>query len=277
MGNRYSVYRENATPSTKRHFKIEKELGSGTFGVVYMALMDDRRVVLKVIDLDKLNDHQLEFLENEIIVMEKITKEPTCVPYIICYYDHFEFENKEVLILEYFEGKELLEYQRQPYQLLIPIFERIAKGLEYIHDAKVAHRDIKPENILVDKNGDVRIIDFGFACCLEEEICKCSIDQIPGSVAYAALEIWVKDIHKTTDFLRTDIHALGVTFFAVANSRYPFGGDSAFIVDRLLATVPKSDTGNKDLDTLIIEMISPDASKRPTATQVAQRLRMMDK
>lgn len=275
MGSKYSV--QQGPPSTKRHFKIEKELGRGTFGVVYMAMMNDRRVVLKVIDLDKLDDRQLEYLENEITVMEKITKEPTCVPYIICYYENFEFENKEVLVLEYFEGKELFDYIGQPVQWLIPIFEKIAKGLEYIHDANIAHRDIKPENILVDKNGDVRIIDFGFACCLEDEVCKCDITEQPGSLLYAALELLTKDIHKTTDFLRTDIFALGATFFVVTNSRHPFGSDPMFLVDRLLSTVPKSNTGNKELDQLMTEMLSPDAAQRPTIHFVAQRLRLMDK
>lgn len=150
-------------------YYYEKQLGSGSFGSVYLGedlqSKNKDKVAVKIILKEKLNqygDYSELALQREIET-QKIASDSD-IPFFVKLYDHFEDQLNIYLILEYcdqsltqilrkfsFEEKECLE-----------IILQIGIGLNYLHTNQITHRDIKPENILLN-NKVVRIADFGFA------------------------------------------------------------------------------------------------------------------
>lgn len=151
------------------NYKVEKKLGSGGMGEVYLALDKrlDRYVAVKMlkfsnISLDERDEFILRF-QTEAKAIARLSH-----PNIVGIYDIGSENNAYYMIMEYLEGQNLSDIiknakQRIPLNLVASIGFQIASALEYAHENNIIHRDIKPDNVILSKKGVVKVTDFGIA------------------------------------------------------------------------------------------------------------------
>ena len=141
-------------------------------------------------------------------------------PYNIKYIDGFMKDDKLVLVMEYFNSKTLEDklLDDMSPRMIIKIFKQCLLGVKYLHENNVVHRDIKSVNILVNDEGDIKIIDFGFATS-KDNYNKTS--NIVGSPIYMPYQTLNGQINYE-DYVKTDLWGLGVTFYELLTKRTPF-------------------------------------------------------
>jgi len=146
-------------------YRILSELGSGGMGVVYKAhdLELDDVVALKMLKPNALVDSEhLDRLKSEIKLARKITH-----PNVLRTFDFGEVEGYPYISMEYVRGLTLRyllnETKRIPYSAGLRIARQLCAGLAAAHEVGVLHRDIKPENLILEQNGNAKLMDFGIA------------------------------------------------------------------------------------------------------------------
>ena len=150
----------------KKQLNQENIIGSGSYGIVYKIHKGDKDYAIKVIDLAKLDDKQIESLKNEINTLTKINHEN-----IVKYYKSFKFNNNYYIVMEYCNFSDLGKYINNKKKEKIPIDDNviysiildICLGIKEIHKENIIHRDLKPENIFINKDYKIKIGDFGIA------------------------------------------------------------------------------------------------------------------
>lgn len=203
------------------HYRIREFLGEGGMGRVYKAWDTRRRqvVALKVIrdDLEQSSDGVKRFLK-EAEIGQSLNH-----PNIIRVFDAGRFEKTRYLAMEYVEGITLKTYlaQRGKVELkeALTIAQQILSGLQTIHAQFVIHRDLKSDNIMLEKDGVVKIMDFGLA---KSRMLSSIMDrgQLVGTLAYMSPE---QTIGKSVDH-RSDIYAVGVILYEMVYGEMPFTG-----------------------------------------------------
>ena len=146
------------------HLEIIGFLGRGGMGSVYKARQPrlDRQVALKILSPEKQGDAQFaERFEREARALARLNHSE-----IVAVYDFGEVQGHYYLLMEFVDGltlRQLLRARRMAPAEALAIVPHICEALQYAHDQGIVHRDIKPENILIDKQGRVKIADFGIA------------------------------------------------------------------------------------------------------------------
>lgn len=178
------------------NYVIDRELGSGGQGIVYLAKrLDNVEVALKKIKIGAENS--LSDVVKEVNILKSLTNKG-CHPNIICYDDIF-YENDYVyLVTDYVEGLDFSEtvenikkeYCKKDFQdIFIKLCRDILCALSFIHDKGIVHADIKSENVLVRIIGDKKyqpvIIDFGLSCITKDKSCKKAV----GTLEFIAPEV----------------------------------------------------------------------------------------
>jgi len=203
------------------HYKVEKKLGEGGMGEVYLA--EDtklkRRVALKFLPAQYASDAEFK---------ERFKREAQAAaalnhPNIITIHEVAEYENKPYIAMEYVEGeslKDLIAQKDLHISKIIDIAMQICQGLAKAHEAGIVHRDIKPQNILMDKDGRARIVDFGLAR-LKRDVMLTQTGSTLGTVAYMSPEqAQGKEVNH-----RSDIFSLGVVLYEMITGQLPFKGE----------------------------------------------------
>jgi HAMP domain-containing protein len=146
-------------------YRVISELGAGGMGVVYKAhdLELDDVVALKMLRPGVLLDaEQLDRLKSEIKLARKITH-----PNVLRTFDFGEVDGRPFISMEYVRGLTLRyllrETDRVPYSAALRIARQLSAGLAAAHEVGVIHRDIKPENLILEANGNAKLMDFGIA------------------------------------------------------------------------------------------------------------------
>ncbi|HEX8246825.1 MAG TPA: protein kinase [Pyrinomonadaceae bacterium] len=147
-------------------YRIEKEIGRGGMGAVFLAERADgefqRRVAVKIISRHLRNEFMIRRFRQERQILAALDH-----PNIARLYDGGTTDDgSPYLIMEYVEGETLLEYcdeNRLTVRQRLELFEQICAAVEYAHRQNVLHRDIKPSNILVKPGGTAKLLDFGIA------------------------------------------------------------------------------------------------------------------
>lgn len=205
-------------------YKFLKVIGSGQFGAVYEVEKNNVHYAAKV-----YHDHILlrEYrgndnrIKREVDILKKVDSD-----YLIKYYDDFKFNNqvgvKEYcVIMELCVGDNLtnfLEKNKLSFDEKIILFKGILKGVGDLHKEGILHRDIKPDNIVVEKNGKIKIIDYGLAKLIDFTSITSTGTQI-GSPLFMAPEQF-KDSKNIDE--RADIYALGVVLYNILTNEYPY-------------------------------------------------------
>lgn len=256
-------------------YRIVGLLGKGGMGEVYRA--DDLKlgqpVALKFLPDKLLRDGaSLARFHREVRVARQVSHKNVCRVY-----DIGETNGHHFLSMEYIKGEELSSLLRRigrlPPDKALQIARQICAGLAAAHDSNVLHRDLKPSNIMIDGDGNARVLDFGLAG-LSEEFKQDEISS--GTPAYMAPE----QLAGKQVTLRSDIYSLGLVLYELFTGKraYEAATLGELMKLRMRDTTPTSPTSLvKDLDPLIERTIDRclqrDPSRRPaSALQVAAAL-----
>jgi serine/threonine protein kinase/Tfp pilus assembly protein PilF len=257
---------ELTTGSTfARRYQIIEELGKGGMGKVYKANDIDikEKVAIKLIKPEISTDkNTIERFQNELKFARKIRHKNVCQMY-----DLNREEGTYYISMEYVEGENLRNMIRMSGQLgigtAISVAKQVCAGLAEAHKLGVIHRDLKPSNIMIDREGVVRIMDFGIARSLKERgITGAGV--LIGTPEYMSPE---QVEGKETD-RRSDIYSLGVILYEMVTGRIPFDGDSALTVAVKQKTErPKNPREfntqlSEDLSSLIMRCLEKDKERR---------------
>ncbi len=208
-------------------YQVEKELGKGAMGVVYLGKDPKigRTVAIKTLALasefegDELQEAKDRFFR-EAETAGRLTH-----PNIVTIYDAGEEHDLAYIAMEFLKGKDLVPYVKQPNLLppdrVLSIVERVADALGYAHTMGVVHRDIKPANIMYEPESDTaKVTDFGIARVTDSS--KTKTGMVLGTPSYMSPE---QLAGKKIDG-RSDLFSLGVTLFQMLCGRLPFEGES---------------------------------------------------
>lgn len=208
-------------------YQVEKELGKGAMGVVYLGRDPkiNRVVAIKTMALSQ------EFDEEELVdVKERFFREAETAgrlnhPNIVTMYDAGEEHDLAYIAMEFLKGKDLVPQTKPGGLLQLPkvlsIVARVADALDYAHGNHVVHRDIKPANIMYEPESDqVKVTDFGIARITDSS--KTKTGMVLGTPSYMSPE---QLAGKKIDG-RSDLFSLGVTLYQLCSGQLPFVGES---------------------------------------------------
>lgn len=207
-------------------YEIIEELGRGGMGRVYRVLDKkiNEEVALKLIKPEIADSRTIERFGNELKMARKISHKNVCRMYHLS-----EESGTHYITMEYVPGETLKGMIRMTKQLsvgtAVNIAKQVCEGLGEAHRLGVVHRDLKPQNIMIDKQGNTRIMDFGIARSLESEGTTRPGVMI-GTPEYMSPEqTEFKDVDQ-----RSDIYSLGIILFEMLTGRTPFEGETPISV-----------------------------------------------
>lgn len=210
-------------------YKIIEELGLGGMGKVYRVedIKINEDVALKLIRPEIASDRKtIERFRHELKIARKIAHRNVCKMF-----DLGEDAGTHYITMEYVTGEDLKSLIKRVKRLdvatAVTIAKQICEGLSEAHSLGIIHRDLKPSNIMIDKNGNARIMDFGIARSTEaKEITDRGI--VIGTPEYLSPEqAETKEVDQ-----RSDLYSLGVILYEMATGKRPFEGETALSVAR---------------------------------------------
>ena len=262
-------------------YQVEKELGKGAMGVVYLGKDPKigRVVAIKTMalsqefDADELQDVKDRFFR------EAETAGRLNHPHIVTIFDAGEEHDLAFIAMEFLKGKDLAPYIKPDNLLPLPkvlsIIARVAEALAYAHNNSVVHRDIKPANIMYELESDtVKVTDFGIARITDSS--KTKTGMVLGTPSYMSPEqLAGKKIQGSSD-----LFSLGVTLYQMTCGHLPFQGDSMAQLMFKIANEPHVDirTHNPALPACLVDIINKALAKQPeeryqTGDELAQAIR----
>ncbi len=214
---RTSIGGENI-PSTLEDFKHLKVLGQGSFGKVILVQNQNNNKLYAMKILNKkfiVKKNQVSHTQTERVLLEKLKH-----PFIVRLNYAFQDSKRLYFLTEFLQGGELFFHLRRNsgYKEKAVRFymSQILLALEYMHDNNYIYRDLKPENILIDKEGNIKLTDFGLSKILPEE--ETTTYTMCGTAEYLAPEIlFAKGYDKTCDWF-----SFGVVLFEMFCGYHPF-------------------------------------------------------
>ncbi len=216
-----------AAPAQKTigSFEVERELGRGGMGIIYLARQPglDRLVVLKTLPREASEDKR---------VVERFMREAKAAAgvhhqNVVVVYDCFSWRGRPYIAQEYVDGQDLASVLEVVHRLEPRIAALLAlelsRGLEEIHAAAVVHRDLKPGNVLLGRGGEVKIADFGIAFGTHKGPALTRTGEAVGTPRYMSPE----QLYGDRVDLRSDVFALGVVLYEMLAGRPPFEEDDS--------------------------------------------------
>src|SRR5262249_8266481 len=156
-------------------------------------------------------------------------------PYICPVYDVGQIGGIQYLSMAFIDGRPLskviAEGQTRDAQAVSTLIQKIARGLQKAHEQGIIHRDLKPDNIMVDAYGEQRVMDFGLARRLDDEVGLTTPGRLLGTPAYMSPEQVDGDPARIGP--ATDIYSLGVVLFEMLTGRLPFQGSLTSILRQI--------------------------------------------
>lgn len=202
-------------------YQIIEELGKGGMGSVYKVMDKEIQqvVALKILNPQIASDEtMIERFRNELVLSRKITHKNVCRMY-----DISKEENNLFITMEYIQGEDLKGFIRRVGQLpigkILSIAKQICEGMAEAHRFGVIHRDLKPQNIMIDKQGNAVIMDFGIARSIDTGGMTEAGTMI-GTPQYMSPE----QVDGKKADQRSDIYSLGIIIYEMATGTTPFKG-----------------------------------------------------
>jgi serine/threonine protein kinase/tetratricopeptide (TPR) repeat protein len=262
-------------------YQIIEELGKGGMGKVYKVVDKeiDVKVALKLIRPDiSLDKKTIERFRNELKMARDIAQKNVCRMY-----DLNHEKGTYYLTMEYVSGEDLKNMIRMTKRLsvgtAIDVAKQVCEGLAEAHRLGIVHRDLKPGNIMIDHDGNTRIMDFGIARSVKGKGITGAGVMI-GTPEYMSPEqVEGKEVDQ-----RSDIYSLGIILYEMVAGQLPFEGDTPFTVGMKHKSETPRDPReinpniSTDLSGLILKCLEKDKESRyQSAGEVRSALTQIEK
>ena len=218
---------------TVGNYTLLEVVGQGTFGEVWSAVERHTResVAVKILEKEKIVDEDArQRLVNEIAILQRVSHNN-----LVQLLEVIDEGERIYLVTEYVGGGELFSYIVQKGRLdeneAARLFAQMVAAVDSCHRQLIIHRDLKPENVLLDANGDIKVIDFGLGTLLDynDEVLTVAC----GSPHYAAPEMLLGGGYLGQ---RADMWSLGVCLYAMVCGCLPFDEpEMEVLYDRIIA------------------------------------------
>jgi len=243
-------------------FRIERTLGHGGMGIVYLAteLRLDRQVALKVIRSELAGDEDFRARFRS----ESRTAASVEDPRVVTVFGAGERDGLLYVSMRYVPGRNLGRIVEAdgplPPDEAARLIAQVADGLDAVHAAGLVHRDVKPHNVIVDEEGDAHLTDFGLAKAMGATTGLTATGQVIGTVDYMAPE----QIEARRVDARTDVYALGGVLFWGVTGKVPFAEreSSAKMWAHVNEPPPSAGRRGRVLDPVIRRAMAKDPADR---------------
>jgi serine/threonine protein kinase/Tfp pilus assembly protein PilF len=269
-------------------YELLEEIGRGGQGVVYRAHQKslNRTVALKVIGLGPwTTETNLKRFRREAEAAASLEH-----PCIVPIYEVGEQDGQCYFSMKFVEGGQLDEVVRSatadssrgerepmPIRRAVELIAKVARTVHYAHEHGILHRDIKPGNILLDKNGEPHLTDFGLARLIETESTVTGTLEVLGTPSYMAPEQATGGTTRVSK--ATDVYGLGAVLYQLLTGLPPFAGGTTYeTIKLLLETEPRQPRQlnprvDRDLSTICLKCMEKDPQRRyPSALALAEDL-----
>jgi serine/threonine protein kinase len=248
-----------------QRYEVIEELGKGGMGRVYKVF--DKKikevVALKLLRPEISSDQStIERFNNELRLARKISHRHVCRVF-----DLGEENTSHFITMEYVPGEDLKRFIKRSGQLTagkaLTIAEQVCEGLAEAHHLGIIHRDLKPQNIMIDSEGNTRIMDFGIARFLEGDGLTTQGVMV-GTPDYMAPE--QAELEEVDQ--RSDIYALGIILFEMVTGRVPFEGKTPLSIAMKHKNQPPPDPRNfnaqvtEELSQVILRCLEKERNQR---------------
>ncbi len=240
-------------------YNIEEKIGEGGMAVVYRGIQIslNRPVAIKILN-QKLTEHSLilERFNRESVIIANLTN-----PHIIHVIDRGVTDSgMPYFVMEYVEGTDLsvaIKRGKLTYNRKLDLTIQMCKALAYAHNNNVIHRDIKPSNMLIDNEGNLRVLDFGIAQFFDHGDADATRTQsgvVMGTIPYMSPE---QQMSSDTVTNRSDLYSMGALMYELFVGSKPIGRFR-------LPTEVIPDLA-KPLEGIIMKCMDPDPQSRPSS------------
>jgi serine/threonine protein kinase/Tfp pilus assembly protein PilF len=263
--------RHNARPAKMLgdfgDFELLEEIGRGGQGVVYRAHQKslNRTVALKVIGLGPwATEAHLKRFRREAEAAANLNH-----PFIVPIHEVGEREGFCYFTMNFIEGgqlDEVLKHTPLSIRQAAELIAKVAGTVHYAHEHGILHRDVKPGNILLDKNGEPHLADFGLARLVEAESTVTGTLEVLGTPSYMAPEQAAGDTAKVSK--ATDVYGLGAVLYQLLTGNPPFAGGTTYeTIKLLLDTEPRQPRVlnrkiDRELSTICLKCLEKDPKRR---------------
>ncbi|XP_010450022.1 PREDICTED: CBL-interacting serine/threonine-protein kinase 4-like [Camelina sativa] len=203
-------------------YELGRRIGSGSFAKVHVArsISTGELVAIKIIDKKRTIDAAMEpRIIREIEAMRRLQNHPN----VLKIHEVMATKSKIYLVVEYAAGGELftklVRFGRLNESAARRYFQQLASALSFCHRDGIAHRDVKPQNLLLDKNGNLKVCDFGLSALPEHRSCNGLLHTACGTPAYTAPEVIAQ---RGYDGTKADAWSCGVFLFVLLAGYVPF-------------------------------------------------------
>jgi len=262
-------------------YQVEKELGKGAMGVVYLGKDPKIGRVVAIKTMSLAQEFEADELED---VKARFFREAESAgrlnhPNIVTMYDAGEEHDLAYIAMEFLKGKDLVAYTKPDNLLPLPkvlgIVARVADALGYAHTLNVVHRDIKPANIMYDMESDtVKVTDFGIARITDSS--KTKTGMVLGTPSYMSPE----QLSGAKIEGASDLFSLGASLYQLVCGKLPFEGNSMAQLMFRIANEPHTDilTVRPDVPPCVVAIINKALTKKveeryQTGSEMAEAIR----
>ncbi|CAN5529396.1 Stk1 family PASTA domain-containing Ser/Thr kinase [soil metagenome] len=246
-------------------YRLGQTVGEGGMAVVYLArdLLLNREVAVKVLrDQYASDDTFLERFRREGQIAAGMTH-----PNIVSVYDVGNDQDLHYIVMEHIRGPNLKEliYQQGPFSVdgAVFIISQVASALDYAHQRGLVHRDIKPQNILVDREGNAKVVDFGIAKGMRDPgLTETGTGM--GTVHYVSPE----QARGLEIGPASDLYSTGVVLYEMLTKKLPFDGESAVAIAMKHVSDPPPRPSDQnpnvppEIDRIILKALAKDPAER---------------
>ncbi|HEY0788571.1 MAG TPA: serine/threonine-protein kinase, partial [Thermoanaerobaculia bacterium] len=242
-------------------YRVDEVIGTGGYAVVYLAFDRElnRNVALKVLRPERASPEGLARFRREVAVARDISS-----PRLVRVFDIGSSENAVYLTMEHVEGESLKERLRRGPRSIeeaIAMSVSILEGLEALHRASVIHRDVKPGNVLLGRDGEVKLGDFGLARSGIDDASLTHSGALLGTSEYVAPEQALG--HEP----RSDLYSTGIVMYEMLTGQPPFSAESPLgvLLARLKASAPDPRKVRREIPSWLARIVLRLLERKPGA------------